>query len=114
MWRNEEEPCNQKLPFEYWVYMKAVGTEQDFDAYHVRNECLKPRAIGVVELVTPEVSRQLHNTSLTNLSFVAFLWLASRVYKHTAQKPGTERLLLYPDDRRPKTKETYATNMPPI
>lgn len=65
MWHSEEEPCNQKLPFEYWIYMKAVGTEQDLDAYHVRNECLKPRDIGVVELVTPEVSGQLHNTNTT-------------------------------------------------
>lgn len=35
--------------------MKEEGTAGDADANHVRNECLLSRAIGVVELVTPEV-----------------------------------------------------------
>lgn len=55
-WSDVGEPCNQKLPFELWIYMKAEGTAEDADANHVKNECLLSKAIGVVELVTPEVS----------------------------------------------------------
>ncbi|CAN0279349.1 unnamed protein product [Ascophyllum nodosum] len=52
-WRSGEL-CDHKLPFEFWVYMKAEGTANDPDASHVRNECLKARNIGMVELITPE------------------------------------------------------------
>ena len=54
-WRSGEL-CDHKLPFEFWVYMKAEGTANDPDASHVRNECLKARNIGMVELITPEAS----------------------------------------------------------
>ena len=40
--------------------MKAKGTANDTNAYHVENECLIPTDIGVVELVTPEVSYKQH------------------------------------------------------
>ncbi|CAM9844326.1 unnamed protein product [Ascophyllum nodosum] len=53
-WRSNGELCGQKLPFEFWIYMKAQGTAEDTDANHVRTECLKSRAIGLVELHTPE------------------------------------------------------------
>ena len=36
--------------------MKAEGTAEDLDSDHVRNECLKARTIGLVQLHTPEVT----------------------------------------------------------
>lgn len=56
MWSEDGEACNQKLPFEYWIDMKAAGSAEDPDASHVRTECLKLGDIGIVELLTPEVS----------------------------------------------------------
>ena len=50
------EDCGQKLPFDLWIYMTAEGTAEDPNAKHVWNSCLKPRTIGFVELITPEVS----------------------------------------------------------
>lgn len=38
--------------------MKAEGSAKDLDADHVRKECLMSKDVGVVELITPEVSDQ--------------------------------------------------------
>ena len=62
-WGMASEDCGQKLPFEFWIYMKAEGTAEDPDAKHVWNACLKPRTIDFVELITPEVSGYKHTTT---------------------------------------------------
>ena len=53
--------------------MKAEGTAQDPDANHVRDECLKARTIGLVELHTPEVKMGYHECCHSASTFVFYL-----------------------------------------
>ena len=35
--------------------MKAEGSADNPDAQHVRENCMHPKSVGLVELITPEV-----------------------------------------------------------
>lgn len=40
--------------------MKAEGSAQSPDALHVRENCIKTKDVGLLELITPKV-RTVHN-----------------------------------------------------
>ncbi|CAN0154147.1 unnamed protein product, partial [Ectocarpus sp. 6 AP-2014] len=53
-WDADDEPCQKKLSFELWTFMKAEGSAQNPDAQRVRASCVEHEEIGVVELITPK------------------------------------------------------------
>ena len=57
MWASEDDSCNQKLPFNLWIIMKAEGTANDPDALAVAEQCIQAQKISLLELITSEVWR---------------------------------------------------------
>ncbi|CAN0155242.1 unnamed protein product [Ectocarpus sp. 6 AP-2014] len=55
-WDADDEPCQKKLSFELWSFMKAEGSAQNPDAQRVRASCVEyeEMEIGLVELITPK------------------------------------------------------------
>ncbi|CAN0182350.1 unnamed protein product [Ectocarpus sp. 4 AP-2014] len=53
-WDADDEPCQKKLSFELWTFMKAEGSAQNPDAQYVRASCVEHAEIGLVELITPK------------------------------------------------------------
>ena len=56
-WASEDDFCNQKLPFDLWIIMKAEGTANDPDAMDVEEQCIPAPNLNLLELITPEVRR---------------------------------------------------------
>lgn len=56
-WASDDEPCHQKISLDMWTFMRAQGSAQDADAQHVYVQCLQQPEMGLVELITPEVSK---------------------------------------------------------
>ncbi|CAB1111813.1 unnamed protein product [Ectocarpus sp. CCAP 1310/34] len=53
-WDADDEPCQKKLSFELWTFMKAEGSAHNPDAQRVRASCVEHEEIGLVELITPK------------------------------------------------------------
>ncbi|CAN0287420.1 unnamed protein product, partial [Ectocarpus fasciculatus] len=53
-WDADDEPCQKKLSFELWTFMKAEGSAQNPDAQRVRDVCVENEDIELVELITPK------------------------------------------------------------
>ena len=66
-WGADDEPCHKKLSFELWTYMKAEGSAENPDAQYVRASCMHTMNVGLVELITPEVSELLGTTLVLSL-----------------------------------------------